>query len=219
MIVLEKQGERPSNPLLAAGFDAEAQMAFYLRRAFGDATDVFVFHDLRLSRNGERAQMDHLVFHRFGFVIVESKSITADVSNRRDGSDPDFHLRQHSTSVPVTQNPLVSAPARPASASAIDTPAVPLPVAAVARPRPVPSKPAAPAETYICSHCQSTDLHIVKGPYSYYFKCYRCKGNTPIDFACPTCRRRAKISKAGGEFSRACGHCGTRQVFFVQERE
>jgi len=48
----------------AKGEAAEKQMAFYLNRQFGDARDVFVFNDLRIERNGEVAQMDHLIVHQ-----------------------------------------------------------------------------------------------------------------------------------------------------------
>ncbi len=51
-------------------------MAHYLKRAFGDASDVYVFNDLRLVRRGEVAQIDHLVIHRWGFAVIESKSVT-----------------------------------------------------------------------------------------------------------------------------------------------
>ncbi|EKK01092.1 NERD domain-containing protein [Rhodopirellula baltica SH28] len=79
MIVQEKESPRPKDPMGKAGFEAEKQMAFFLRRAFAEAFDVFVFNDITFERNGERAQIDHLVMHRFGFAIVESKSITGTV--------------------------------------------------------------------------------------------------------------------------------------------
>jgi len=62
------------------GDAAEKQMAFYLNRQFGDSKDVFVFNDLRIERNGEVAQMDHLVVHQFGLVIIESKSVTGSIT-------------------------------------------------------------------------------------------------------------------------------------------
>ncbi len=62
-----------------AGRRAEEQMAFYLRRAFGEKKDRFVFNDLRLVRrvNGveDVGQIDHLVMHRAGLVIIESKAV------------------------------------------------------------------------------------------------------------------------------------------------
>ena len=53
-------------------------MAHYLKRAFGDTSDIYVFNDLRLLRRGEIAQIDHLVVHRWGFAIIESKASLAE---------------------------------------------------------------------------------------------------------------------------------------------
>lgn len=66
--------------LRRAGDAAERQMAFYLRRAFGEDPQVHVFNHLRLEHGGEAAQLDHLVFHRAGLIVVESKSVTGTVS-------------------------------------------------------------------------------------------------------------------------------------------
>jgi transposase-like protein len=55
-------------------------MAFYLKRAFQDKEDIFVINDLRLEMNDDVAQIDHLIIHRFGFTIVESKSVTSKIS-------------------------------------------------------------------------------------------------------------------------------------------
>ena len=79
MIVKEKEGLIPTDKMGRAGYDAEKQMAFYLRRAFGEANDIFVFNDIRFVRNGEAAQIDHLVLHRYGFFLVESKSVTGTI--------------------------------------------------------------------------------------------------------------------------------------------
>ncbi|MEZ6108433.1 MAG: nuclease-related domain-containing protein [Pirellulaceae bacterium] len=79
-----------------AGHQAEIQMAFYLRRAFADVPDVHVFNDLRITRAGETAQMDHLVFHRYGFVIVESKSVTGTIEVNRHGEFSRRHGNQRS---------------------------------------------------------------------------------------------------------------------------
>ena len=76
MIKKEKAGDAPRDPMGKAGFEAEKQMAFYLRRAFAEDKDIHVFNDVRFERNGEVAQIDHLVLHRFGFVLVESKSVS-----------------------------------------------------------------------------------------------------------------------------------------------
>jgi len=67
------------DPRRSAGRRAERQMAHYLDRHFGDATNVLLLHDLRIELGGEVAQMDHLVVHSFGVAIVESKSVTTEV--------------------------------------------------------------------------------------------------------------------------------------------
>lgn len=69
-----------------AGAEAEKQMAFYLRRAFSDDINVLVLHDLRLKDDtGDTAQIDHLVMHREGFIIIESKSVTSAVEINKHG--------------------------------------------------------------------------------------------------------------------------------------
>jgi hypothetical protein len=62
----------------AAGERQEKEVAFQLRRGL-DAKRYTVFHDLRLEHDGETAQIDHLVLHKYGFVIIESKSIAGEV--------------------------------------------------------------------------------------------------------------------------------------------
>lgn len=79
MILKERDPGIPDNKLERAGAKAEEQMAFYLRRAFGKSEDVFVFNDLRLVDGDDVAQIDHLVMHRYGFFIIESKSVSTDV--------------------------------------------------------------------------------------------------------------------------------------------
>ena len=66
---------------------AEEQMAFYLRRAFPDTNqDIIVYNDLRLvDARGEVAQFDHLILHRRGFIVIESKSVTSEVKINAHG--------------------------------------------------------------------------------------------------------------------------------------
>lgn len=54
-------------------------MAFFLKRSFRDSPNVHVFHDLCIEHKGEHAQFDHLVLHRAGIIVVESKSVTSSV--------------------------------------------------------------------------------------------------------------------------------------------
>ena len=85
MIAKEMTSGIPTEKFGRAGHDAKMQMAFYLRRAFAEAPDIYVFNDLPLERNGEVAHIDHLVFHRYGFVIIESKSVTGTITVNEKG--------------------------------------------------------------------------------------------------------------------------------------
>ena len=85
-----------------AGRRAEQQMAFYLHRAFGRDPEIHVLDDLRIvdpeqpeadGRPGV-AQVDHLIVHRRGLVIVESKSVHDRVTVRDDGSGRDAWTRR-----------------------------------------------------------------------------------------------------------------------------
>ncbi|MFS1426095.1 nuclease-related domain-containing protein [Vibrio splendidus] len=58
----------------------EDDVAFYLRREFADVENVFIFNDVRFKRGSEVAQIDHLVLHRKGFILIESKSIKGQVN-------------------------------------------------------------------------------------------------------------------------------------------
>jgi len=81
MAIVKEADEAPVTGVRAeAGRRAERQMAHYLRRAFAETPAVRVFNDLRLERDGEVAQIDHLLLHRHVFVIIESKSVHDAVS-------------------------------------------------------------------------------------------------------------------------------------------
>jgi len=85
MIAKEKQSPPPTDKFGKAGYDAEKQMAFYLRRAFAERPDIFVFNDVKFKRNGESAQVDHLILHPFGFYLIESKSVTGSITVNAQG--------------------------------------------------------------------------------------------------------------------------------------
>ena len=88
---------RDPDPRQRAGDDAERQMAHYLHRAFRQDPEVHVLHDLRLEDREQPeqdgspgvCQIDHLIVHRFGMFIIESKSVTEEVRVRSDGSGGD----------------------------------------------------------------------------------------------------------------------------------
>ncbi|TKB49929.1 NERD domain-containing protein [Ferrimonas sediminicola] len=67
------------------GAQQEKEVAFYLKREFADNPDILVINDLRFSHKGEYSQIDHLLVHRFGFVLIESKSIYGQVRVNKDG--------------------------------------------------------------------------------------------------------------------------------------
>ncbi|MDT8878839.1 nuclease-related domain-containing protein [Halomonas saccharevitans] len=62
------------------GHKQEQDVAFQLRREFGEHKQIHVINDLRFEYRGERAQIDHLILHPYGFIIVESKSIVGEVT-------------------------------------------------------------------------------------------------------------------------------------------
>ncbi len=71
--------------MVEAGRRAEEQMQHYLKRAFAEDPNVRGLNDVRVQRSGETAQMDHLVIHRFGIVIIESKSVSTAVRVNANG--------------------------------------------------------------------------------------------------------------------------------------
>ena len=94
----------------AAGYAAEKQMAFYLRRFFAMSEDVDVLNYLRIDLKGEVAQMDHLILHPYGFLIVESKSVSDSVQITEDGQWKRWYNRKPSgMPSPITQAKMQSA--------------------------------------------------------------------------------------------------------------
>ncbi len=104
MIVKQTQSQSvSSDPKLRAGVEAERQMAFYLHRDFASEAGLLVLNDLRLvdpdqpeldDRPGV-CQIDHLILHRWGAFIVESKSVTDEVAVRDDGAGGDEWTRRY----------------------------------------------------------------------------------------------------------------------------
>lgn len=85
MIIKELEVQTHTDPLRRAGYEAERQMAHYLKRAFGEDPYKFVLNNLRVERRGEVAQVDHLVVLRFGLLVVESKSVAGQLSVNEQG--------------------------------------------------------------------------------------------------------------------------------------
>ena len=74
MIVKEIDAPTSKDRFSQAGFKAEQKMAYYLSRAFKDAEDILVLNGIRLKSDDDVAQIDHLIIHRYGMIIIESKS-------------------------------------------------------------------------------------------------------------------------------------------------
>lgn len=85
MILKEIDKKDNLNKFQQYGYQAEKQMAFYLKMAFQDNNDIHVINDLRLEMNDDVAQIDHLIIHKFGFIIIESKSVTSKISINEHG--------------------------------------------------------------------------------------------------------------------------------------
>lgn len=85
MILKEKTFTEARDWKQAAGDAAEKEMAFYLRRYFGDSAEVFVLNDIRLEMDGDAAQMDHVLIHPAGLTIIESKSVAGKLQMKADG--------------------------------------------------------------------------------------------------------------------------------------
>ncbi|MGB5445389.1 MAG: NERD domain-containing protein [Psychromonas sp.] len=79
MIVKHKETSSSKDVRQMAGDKQEQDVAFFLRRAYKDNPQVYVFNDLRFEHNEEIAQIDHLILYPYGFVLIESKSITGEV--------------------------------------------------------------------------------------------------------------------------------------------
>jgi len=93
-----------TDPRRAAGVNAERQMAHYLDRHFADRKTLLVLHDLRLTFEGDAAQIDHLVVHPFGVAIVESKSVTTAVRiNAQDEWERSWNGRWRGMPNPLLQ--------------------------------------------------------------------------------------------------------------------
>ena len=69
-----------------AGYKAEEQMAYYLKHQYSDSDKIFVFNNIRFKWLDDYTQIDHLIVHEYGMIIVESKSVTSKVrfNDRRE---------------------------------------------------------------------------------------------------------------------------------------
>lgn len=94
-----------------SGRHAEEQMAFYLKRFFESDKNTHVLNSVRLERDGDAAQVDHLILHPYGAIIVESKSVQGKVQIKDDGQWIRWYGDRQSKGMasPVTQAQLQAA--------------------------------------------------------------------------------------------------------------
>lgn len=79
MVVKELDEFCGSGEQAEAGYKAEKQIAHYLLRKFHNTKDIFVINNLRFPWLDGYTQIDHLIVHRFGLIIVESKSVSSKI--------------------------------------------------------------------------------------------------------------------------------------------
>ena len=79
MILKSKSPQNAKSAQAIAGQQQEQNVAFFLRRAYKDNPEVLVINDFKFTYNDEIAQIDHLIIYTFGFILIESKSITGEV--------------------------------------------------------------------------------------------------------------------------------------------
>lgn len=68
------------------GIDGERESAYFLDQHFKDSRNNAVLHDLRLTSDGDVAQIDHLVINRLGyFLLIETKNYGGNVTINAHG--------------------------------------------------------------------------------------------------------------------------------------
>lgn len=104
LILKEKEISNSKDIRVQAGEKQEQDVAFYLRRAFKDREDICVFNDIRIEHNDEVAQIDHLVLYVYGFILIESKSITGEVRvNENEEWSRSYHGKWSGIKSPIKQ--------------------------------------------------------------------------------------------------------------------
>jgi len=104
LILKDKASVKALSATAKAGLKQEQDVAFFLRRHFKDKDDIFIFNDLKFCYNDETAQIDHLVLYPFGFILIESKSITGEVTvNKQQEWSRSYQDRWSGIASPIKQ--------------------------------------------------------------------------------------------------------------------
>ena len=92
MIVKETDAPTSKDKFSQAGHKAEKNMAHYLSIAFKNPEDILVLNGIRLKSHDDSAQIDHLIIHRYGMIIIESKSAvgTIEINDHGEWSRPGY---------------------------------------------------------------------------------------------------------------------------------
>lgn len=78
-IIKEKDAINAKDIRVISGLKQEEDVSYFLRRSLKESDIHYVINDLRIECEGETAQIDHLIVHHLGFIIIESKSIVGEV--------------------------------------------------------------------------------------------------------------------------------------------
>lgn len=84
---------------------ADEQLPYYLRRHFGDSDEVDVINQLRVSTAGVTTQVDHLIMHPYGLVVVDSTSVSGSLQVMDDGR----WICRHQGQLQVIRSPITQA--------------------------------------------------------------------------------------------------------------
>jgi transcription elongation factor Elf1 len=104
MILKDKTLQNTVSPTAKAGQTQEQDVAFFLRRAFKDHKQVYIINDFKFTHNNETAQIDHLIVYTYGFVLIESKSITGEVKvNNSEEWTRSFNNKWSGMASPIKQ--------------------------------------------------------------------------------------------------------------------
>lgn len=206
MILKELDPYTTDDLLLRAGRAAEVQMAYHLQRAFADDDQFVVINGLRIEHAGDAAQIDHLILHRHGATIVESKNVAGKIRI----NEHDEWARLYNKGSRGMASPPHSAPAGPVPMARTVPPRPSSPSASASRVEAAARVAPAPAPT--CRQCGSERLRVAYG-YSYFYTCEQCQGSTPIAHTCSACGARERTRKVGAAFYRVCSGCKTSVLF------
>ncbi|MCJ8311514.1 MAG: NERD domain-containing protein [Saccharospirillaceae bacterium] len=79
MICKDKTINDTRSARLKPANEYEKSVEFFLQQEFKSQSDILVFNDLMLNFDDNKCQIDHLIVYRYGFILIESTTITGEV--------------------------------------------------------------------------------------------------------------------------------------------